>query len=442
MTRPLDPRAFSPGADLGDLLLAATNDGVVDWDVKKQTARYSVRWKMLLGYEDHELEDSPDLWRRLTHPADLPAVERSLEDSLENLFPFLHKWRMRHRRNDWRWFLCRAVIMRDEQAAPQRMVSVYTDLTEQVQAEERYRATQRQLMEASHLAGMAEVASSVLHNVGNVLNSVNVSAATVGEVLDQSPVDGLERAVELLRQNWSDLGRFVHADPRGSRLLPYLEQLCRVLVEDRRRARGEVELLQKNIDHIKMIVTTQQTNARSVAGATERLQMEEVVEDAIKLSGAWDGKDGVELLRDFGNVPEAELHRHKLLQIVINLLSNARHAVADRPVRQIHVRLASRRPDHLVVEVEDTGKGIPQENLAKIFNHGFTTRPDGHGFGLHGSALAAAEMGGTLVAHSAGAGQGARFTLELPLRPPRRTPDPHVTTSSSSLPVFRVTPMG
>jgi signal transduction histidine kinase len=534
--------SFSPGADVVELLLSATNDGVVDWDIKANTARYSVRWKMLLGYEEGELEESPDLWRRLSHPADLPQVERKLRESLDDLFPFLHRWRMRHRSEDWRWFLCRSVIMRDEQALPLRMVSVYTDITDQVRAEESYRAlangipdaifrirtdgtivdekppavpiamirdragrrtlgervtdsrfaerileavasasqsggavvfehgdgdsgpclesrvvksgddeavcitrdisarkqderrlidsmdrlkkAQRQLMEASHLAGMAEVASSVLHNVGNVLNSVNVSAATVGELLDQSPIGGLTKALDLLAEHRGELTKYVTEDPRGVRVLPYLAQLGTVLLEDRRRARAEVDSLQKNIDHIKMIVTTQQSNARSTGGTTERLPPEEVVEDAIKLTSAWDGKDGIILTRAYSALTEAELDRHKVLQIVINLLTNARQAVGDAPVRKVTIRLAPRGPEHYQIEVEDSGKGIPAENLTKIFNHGFTTRHDGHGFGLHGSALAAGEMGGTLVAHSAGPGQGARFVLDLPMKPPRRTPDP------------------
>jgi two-component system sensor kinase FixL len=257
-----------------------------------------------------------------------------------------------------------------------------------------------------------------------VLNSVNVSSATVAELLDQSPVDGLARALAMLGEHQHDLAAFLGEDPRGQRVLPYLQQLSRVMLDDRQRARVEVESLQKNIDHIKMIVTTQQSNARSIGGATERLPPEEVIEDAIKLSGAWDGKDGIELVREYEEVPEAELDRHKILQIVINMLSNARHALADAPARKVYVRLARSREQHFEIEVEDTGKGIPAENLTKIFNHGFTTRREGHGFGLHGSALAAGEMGGTLLAHSDGSGKGARFVLELPMHPPRRTPDP------------------
>ena len=62
---------------------------------------------------------------------------------------------------------------------------------------------------------------------------------------------------------------------------------------------------------------------------------------------------------------------------------------------------------------------IPAASLGRIFTLGFTTRKDGHGFGLHSAALAAAEMGGSLVAESDGLGQGATFTLELPMAEPR-----------------------
>jgi len=67
------------------------------------------------------------------------------------------------------------------------------------------------------------------------------------------------------------------------------------------------------------------------------------------------------------------------------------------------------------ISVCDTGVGIEQENLTRIFSHGFTTKADGHGFGLHTSALAAKAMGGSITAHSEGSGKGATFIIELPL---------------------------
>src|SRR6185369_13109107 len=113
--------------------------------------------------------------------------------------------------------------------------------------------------------------------------------------------------------------------------------------------------------------------------------------------------------------PAARLDRHKLFEMVMNLLSNAGHAVEGQGMRNIAVRVRPRGFDRFLIEVEDTGCGISPEHLDKIFTFGFTTRPGGHGFGLHASACAAAEMGGSLTAHSDGPGRGARFTIELPL---------------------------
>src|SRR5688572_23317280 len=285
---PPHPPSADESRELLDLLLSATNDGFVDWDLHAGVAHYSPRWKMLLGYEEQDLHESPDLWKELSHPSDLPRIEWMMRDHIENVWPFSDRWRMRHKNGDWRWMLCRSVIIRAPDGSPRRAVSVYTDITDQVRAEERYRAlangvpdailrirndglvldekpgampfdllgdgpigqrlldwakdrgwaektlaavaaasrsgtvvvfehgdgdsglcveirvvksgedeavciarditerkqaerrlidslerlhrTQRQLIEASHRAGMAEVASSVLHNVGNVLN--------------------------------------------------------------------------------------------------------------------------------------------------------------------------------------------------------------------------------------------------------------------------------
>ena len=67
----------------------------------------------------------------------------------------------------------------------------------------------------------------------------------------------------------------------------------------------------------------------------------------------------------------------------------------------------------------DNGIGIPADNLTRIFGHGFTTRKEGHGFGLHSGALAAKELGGALTVESDGPGKGATFTLEFPIQRPK-----------------------
>jgi signal transduction histidine kinase len=127
----------------------------------------------------------------------------------------------------------------------------------------------------------------------------------------------------------------------------------------------------------------------------------------------------VEVVREFENVPPMNVDKHKLLQILVNLVRNAKYACqeSERVDKQMTVRVAN-GDGRIKISVIDNGVGIPPENLTRIFNHGFTTRKDGHGFGLHSGALAAKEIGGSLNVHSDGPGQGAAFTLELPCPAP------------------------
>jgi len=177
------------------------------------------------------------------------------------------------------------------------------------------------------------VVAGVLHNVGNVLNSVNVSAILLRDRLSSSKTSGVGRLADLPEQHAGDLDVYLSLDARGRMIPGYLRAPGDTLAAEQADLLGEIDLPVKNVDHIKQIVAMRQSHAK-VAG---------------------------------------------------------------------------------VVEVVDNGIGIGRENLTRIFSHGFTTRKDGHGFGLHSGALAAREMGGSLTASSLGPGCGARFTLELPV---------------------------
>src|SRR5690606_33147078 len=123
----------------------------------------------------------------------------------------------------------------------------------------------------------------------------------------------------------------------------------------------------------------------------------------------------VEVVRGYHNTPLVQVEKARVLQILVNLIRTAKYACDDGapPAKRITLRVIPRETTVDLV-VEDHGIGIPPENLTQIFRHGFTTRSNGHGFGLHSSALAAREMHGTLTVHSDGTGRGARFTLSLP----------------------------
>jgi signal transduction histidine kinase len=283
-------------------------------------------------------------------------------------------------------------------------------------------AAQRQMLENARHAGMAEIATNVLHNVGNVLNSVNVSAELIGTKVRNSESAGLARAVALLDAHAHDLGDYLTSDPRG-RLLPgYLKQLAQALAEERDGIAAELAALTKSVKHIKEIVATQQSYA-GASSVVEEVQIIDLVEDALRIDTGGLADHQVRVVREFAAVPQLMLDKHRVLLILVNLISNARFAMKGGPDGSHRLTLrVQAQDDTLQVAVSDTGEGIPPENLTRIFAHGFTTKKDGHGFGLHSCVLAAREMGGTLVAHSDGAGLGATFTLKLPLQPPPGSP--------------------
>jgi PAS domain S-box-containing protein len=300
---------------------------------------------------------------------------------------------------------------------PLGALAVVEDITERRRAEGELERVHQQLLVASRQAGMAEVATNVLHNVGNVLNSVNVSASVVSERIRRSKCTGLARVAALLTEHAGELGTFM-AGAQGRHLPVYLQELAAELISERDAAVAELSAVRSNVEHIKEIVAMQQGYARR-GGITDTFDVCVLVEDSLRMNEGAFSRHGVTIIRDFEDVPRVQVDKHKVLQILVNVIRNAKYACAEAAggPKRVTVRVRAAQ-GAVLLSVIDTGVGIPKGNLDRIFNHGFTTRADGHGFGLHSSALAARELGGSLQAESAGPGQGATFTLILPLTLP------------------------
>jgi PAS domain S-box-containing protein len=300
---------------------------------------------------------------------------------------------------------------------PLGALAVVEDITERRLAEEELERAHEQLLVASRQAGMAEVATNVLHNVGNVLNSVNVSASIVSERIRKSKCAGLARAAALLSEHAPDLITFLTGS-QGRHLPVYLQELAAELIAERDATSAELAVLRGNVEHIKEIVAMQQSYARR-GGVTDMVDIRTLVEDSLRMNEGAFSRHGVTLVRDFQDVPLITVDKHKVLQILVNVIRNAKYACDESRSAEKRVTVRVRAANGtMLVAVVDTGVGIPPQNLERIFSHGFTTRKDGHGFGLHSCALAAKELGGSLHAESAGPGQGATFTLTLPLTRP------------------------
>jgi PAS domain S-box-containing protein len=294
------------------------------------------------------------------------------------------------------------------------LISMFIDITERKQAEAQLRETQKRLLMLSRQTGMAEIATNMLHDVNNVLCSVNLASAMLANSLRNSKAASLSKVVRLLHEHEGDLGTFLTSDPRGKALPAYLANLAGELIREQAAALKDLDDLQKNIEHIKHVVTVQQSLAKAT-DSTEIVDLGEVVEEALRMDGGAFTHQGVEILREFVFVGPVAIVRHKVLQILLNLVGNARQSCMESGGhhKQLTVRVHN-GDGRIKIAVKDNGSGIAPENLTRIFKRGFTTKKDGHGFGLHSSATAAKEIGGSLSVHSAGAGQGATFTLEFP----------------------------
>ncbi|HWX18721.1 MAG TPA: PAS domain-containing protein [Candidatus Binatia bacterium] len=392
-------------------------DGIV-WERTPDTFRFtfvSRQSEDILGYPPQAWLDTPRFWEEKLHPQDAAKAIRTGHDMAARGQPYTYEYRMIAADGRTAWLRESGTVL-VENGRPVAMRGIFQDVTRQKQDADQLDKLNRQLMDTSRKAGMAEVATGVLHNVGNVLNSVSVAATVVADRLRRSKLTNLRRAATALREQNGHLAEFLTSDPKGKLIPEYIATVADQLAGEQTKLLAKIDSVGEHIEHIKEIVAMQQSYAK-VSGVYEGLPVTGLVDDALRMNAAAFDRHGIELVREFAeNLPLVRVDRHKVLQILINLLRNAKYAMdAQRGhAKRLVARISLASPDRVRISIVDSGVGIAPEHLTRIFSHGFTTKKDGHGFGLHSGANAAKEMGGTLTAHSDGPGKGAEFTLELP----------------------------
>ncbi|MFT5433301.1 MAG: C4-dicarboxylate-specific signal transduction histidine kinase [Myxococcota bacterium] len=281
----------------------------------------------------------------------------------------------------------------------------------------RLTAAQKRLVVTSRRAGMAEVANGVLHNIGNLLNSVNVSVDLLSERVRHSKIAGLAKVVALLSEHEHDLARFVSENPGGRTLLPYLSALQGHLESDNKQLKAEIGCAREAVDYIRDIISKQQAHA-GPAAPTAPENLSALIDDSLALAHGVFTVGDIEIERHEEPL-EVLVDRHVVVQVIVNLLTNACEAFCSSPERIRRILIEAGRADgrFFFIRVTDQGMGIAEENMASIFQYGFTTKDGGNGFGLHDSSNAARAHGGALTCASDGEGFGASFTMTLPLSP-------------------------
>ncbi len=307
----------------------------------------------------------------------------------------------------------------DETLAPSVLKWAFQQAKERKQFLAEKEQLRSQLGEAAYKIEMADVASTVLHNVGNVLTSVTVAAHMVESVVDQSSVILVNRMAELIKAHDQDLGTYLTEDPKGKRIPLSLEKLGTHLLEEQRAILKEMKGLVRNIRHMKQIIVSHQTMAKS-AGQIEQISLAEVLSHAMELSFQPGDEKWITIRPDFQQVPTVLVDQHQLLQILVNLLRNAKQAMRqqtkDRHELNLSVKYQDDDETSVVMTIQDSGIGIAPEHLSKMFTRGFTTKTDGNGIGLHSSIRAIQKMGGSMYVRSEGVGRGATFTLTFPVQ--------------------------
>jgi PAS domain S-box-containing protein len=391
------------------------------WSLENSSRNFVSNYvETMYGYTAAEWLSTPDFWTSRVHPEDREWVvkdARGIFSDGKGLTRLQFRWLTKDERVIW----CDTylTVIRDPVDGSVGVRGFSLDITAQKLAQNQLDEAHHKLLDASRLAGMAEVATSVLHNVGNVLNSVNVSATMAAEHVRNSSAPHVGRVADLLAQKGGDLASYLTTDPSGRKLPAFLGQLAVQIEIERSTVLTELEQLVKNVEHIKDIVAMQQSYA-TAAGVSQTVPVVDLVEDSIRMNAGALTRHDVQLVRDYQSEAILQVDKHKVIQILVNLIRNAKYACDDsgRAEKLLTLRISD-DAETVRITVIDNGVGIPEENLTRIFSHGFTTRANGHGYGLHSSALAASELGGALLVNSEGSGCGATFTLELPFTSPK-----------------------
>lgn len=293
-------------------------------------------------------------------------------------------------------------------------VLIIRNITERKATEEKLSILNNQLIGAARQAGKVEIVNSVLHNVGNVLNSVNISNSILKDSFNNSIMHTLQDASSKIEKNKNNLIDFLIKDPQGIHFFDYITLLANTWKNEYSSIIKELDVLSNKIDHIKLIIQRQQSLDMD-SNFIEQFSIKEIIEEALSINNLLN-VPGFTVETDFKFVSIFSGDKVKILQILVNILHNAKDSLieSENAEKKINIKCSMNENNHLVIQIADNGIGISSENLKNIFLFGFTTKKTGHGFGMHASALSAREMNGSIRALSEGLGKGAEFVLEIP----------------------------
>ena len=396
-------------------IVESSDDAIIGASLDGNVTAWNPGAERIYGFSAAEIMGQP---LAVTVPPDRVGEERANIDRIRGGEGMFYLQTRRLRKDGQRIDVSGTLSpIKDAQGKIVGVSLIARNTTIQKRQEAELEETQKQLRETAVRIGRAEVARTVVHNIGNVLNGIGVSTALVAQKIQNSKGSNIGKLASLLHQHAADLPAFLSTDPRGKKVPAYVAELAEKFAEEQTQLNAELRLVSEKVEHVRAIIEAHQAHS-NVSGLTEAVPASDLVESALRINAASLESRGVRVIREFSPAPPITTEKHKVLQILVNLITNASQALEQgkQTGRQLTFRIDSVKDQSVRISVADNGMGIAPGDLPRIFGQGFTTRQGGHGLGLHGSALLARELGGNLVVTSGGPGQGAVFTLELPFR--------------------------
>ncbi len=264
-------------------------------------------------------------------------------------------------------------------------------------------------------AGMADATVDVIHNIGNCINSVKTSADLISRILKHSKIEELVRINDLLETNSENLVEFLTKDEKGSKIVEYMKILGASLVDDVFNSQKEVKHIREGASNIEKILNAQRIYLET-ENVMENFNVVTTVEGALRLQSSYLEQYKIQIVKLFleNDILTVIGHQSKLISVLLELFKNSVEAMSGNESgnRMLIISL-SRFKNKIIIEINDNGEGIPNDNFNIIFNHGYTTRENRYGFGLHNCANYIAEMGGKIQVVQSSKKDGTTFRIEL-----------------------------
>ncbi len=278
---------------------------------------------------------------------------------------------------------------------------------------EELRILHEKLVNEAHNAGMADVASGILHNFGNVMNSLQIELETLRDNTLHSPyVKHLENLYQLLEQP-TQLQEILHDSEKSHRLTALSQALRTQQVEDQDQQAAQLKRTLNQLQVMRSILQYQQNFIKGKESFQD-IPIREALDLVLNIKHSVLNQNGIKLTIEGQDKELVHVHKYKFVHVITNLIVNSIDAMKETPMALRRIMISCQvETNALVLRFEDNGSGIPLEVRDRIFRYGFSTKSSGHGLGLHSSAIYMKEMSGTLKLASSQPVQGAAFEISV-----------------------------